>query len=141
MSFTQVFVICESSQIVGDRFNEIDFYSQCDWYKYPNHIQRLLPVLIINTTQQPIYIKGFGNFLCNRETFRSVVNGGFSYFTLLRQVEQWTQWVILGILQQFDDWWLLLFYLIAKYYFEKYIRSFFTQNCRSFEVVGKFFLQ
>lgn len=72
-SFFQVFVICESSQILCDRFNEIDIYDQCDWYLFSNRIQRALPFIIVNTTQQPAIIKAVGNISCTRETFKNVI--------------------------------------------------------------------
>lgn len=45
---------------------------QCDWYLFPYHIQRMLPMILINT-QQRVVLQGFGNIVFLRETFKEVI--------------------------------------------------------------------
>lgn len=53
-------------------YNEIDNkINQLDWYLLPMEVQRMLPMLMINT-QQPYKIVCFGSILCERETFKIV---------------------------------------------------------------------
>ena len=48
-----------------------DAIYQLDWYTFPSEIQRMLPTLLMNA-QQEVIIKGFGNMICKRETFKTV---------------------------------------------------------------------
>lgn len=79
LSFTQIFIFCDTSEQVTSRFIEIDVYVICDWYKYDRDTCRLFPIIIANS-QQPVILKGYGNILCTRETFKKV--GIWKYFIL-----------------------------------------------------------
>lgn len=70
-SYVQLFIICDASEHVTHRFEEIDLYNQCKWYEFPSNVRRSMPIIIANT-QRPIVISAFGNILCTRETFKMV---------------------------------------------------------------------
>lgn len=46
---------------------------QCNWHLFPIDIQRML-LIFISHTQQPIFIRSYGNILCTREFFKQVQN-------------------------------------------------------------------
>lgn len=106
-SFVQIFVLCDSSERVTGRFDEIDMYNQCDWYLFPMRIQRFLPT-VIASTQQSVVLNALGYIPCKRETFKrvslnhflmiyerkcltlsetifKVINAGFTYFLTFRE--------------------------------------------------------
>lgn len=71
-SFGLVFNACEISQRSCDALNEMDDdIGQLDWYLCPAGIQRMLPIIMVNS-QQPVIIKCFGSIACSRETFKEV---------------------------------------------------------------------
>ena len=68
------FLTCEFLQRISDAFEEIeDVTVQCDWYLFPDKIKRMLPTILINA-QQPVEMKLFGNFSCNRDAFKKVID-------------------------------------------------------------------
>lgn len=71
-SFFQVFVFCESSEYIARQFDDVDIYMLWDWYTYPTVIQRIFPIVQIDT-QKPVVLQGFGNISCTRETFKRVI--------------------------------------------------------------------
>lgn len=113
ISFTEVFILCETGERLTAQFNKDDTgILQWNWYTFPLDIQKILPI-ILSDTQNPFIMRGFGGVACTRESFKSVshlqllctitydidqwrmfvkwsffqvLSGGFSYFTLLRQI-------------------------------------------------------
>lgn len=107
-SFLFVLAVCEFGQRVSNAFIEIDSnIDQLDWYLFSLEMQKMLIILMI-IAQKPVRLDVFGNISCDREDFKAVseilnkmkislgyvvlpivcfkvVNGGFSYFTLLRK--------------------------------------------------------
>lgn len=83
-SLVSLFMYCECGELLRVRFDELndDIYTS-GWELFPMQIQRLLPIIVINT-QQPVLLWGYGGFSCTRETFKRVVNGGYSFFNLVR---------------------------------------------------------
>lgn len=71
-SFTQIFVICELSERLiirfDDIYNEIFHYN---WYAFPIYIKKMLPT-IMKGVQDPVVMIGFGNIYATRETFKNV---------------------------------------------------------------------
>lgn len=62
----------EMGQIFGNRFEAvINKVEELDWYLLPMKIQRILPIIMINT-QPLIYITCFGSITCSRETLKKV---------------------------------------------------------------------
>lgn len=70
-SFVQLFVICDCSERVTTRFNEIDIYLNCNWYLFPMGVRRMLPTIMMNT-QKHVGLRAFGNIPCNRNKFEKV---------------------------------------------------------------------
>lgn len=70
-SFVQLFLICESSERITDRFDKIEIYVLCDWYALPLRTQRILPTVIVNT-QEPVLLTAVGSLTCTRDTFKQV---------------------------------------------------------------------
>lgn len=95
------------SQING-QFDDIGrIVNQSVWYSYPLDVQRFLPTILF-AAQDPFVVRGFGNFVCTRESFIKVnlyhkkeyifqddithlqiVKGGYSCFTMLGRFGKW----------------------------------------------------
>lgn len=73
-AFVSMFLVCELGEQISTRFEDIndDIY-QMDWYLFPMKLQRHMP-LILQVSQQPVGIRGFGNFAVSRETFKKVIH-------------------------------------------------------------------
>lgn len=64
-----------------NRFEQIDVYMEYDWYIFPYRMQRILPIMILNSDE--IMITGYGNILFTRETLQKVSYGIYIYFNTL----------------------------------------------------------
>lgn len=108
-SFMLISIVCESGERVTEQFSKYnDTLNQCNWYLLPVDIQQMLLIFIADV-QQPIHIRGYGNIICTRDSFKQVtistsrknktdkiiinlfacfqtIHRGFSYFMLLRQI-------------------------------------------------------
>lgn len=91
--------------VAGQLVNITDKLYFCKWYLFPIKVQKSLPIMI-RAAANPIFMFGFGTTSCIRTTFQAVIlhfilsfeqyfqsdmlfhitNAGFSYFTMLRQV-------------------------------------------------------
>lgn len=71
-SFILIFTFCDLGENVTNQFDEIDLYYQCNWYLFPLNIQRILPIIIINS-QELVVLHAFGNVSCTREAFKKVI--------------------------------------------------------------------
>lgn len=71
-AFTQMGIVCNFGEIMSNKFGGIDdtIYG-CDWYTFPNDIQRMLPIILAGA-QQPVILMGFANLTCTREAFKKV---------------------------------------------------------------------
>lgn len=70
--FFILFAACE----LGERLGNIGIVFdnelvQSDWYLFPMDIQKMLPMMIINT-QKPFVAKCFGSVACTRRQFKKV---------------------------------------------------------------------
>lgn len=104
-SFSIIFVYCEFGERMSNGFNEINDSICCvNWYTFPINMQRMIPNILI-IAQKPVVLDAFGKISCKREVFTNVspflfngeavdsnlitlsqvVNGGFSYFMMLRE--------------------------------------------------------
>lgn len=73
-AFILIFIICELSERLTTRFNEIhNEILQCDWYIFPHDVQRILPI-IMSGTQNPFLFTGIGNIVYTRDAFKRVCN-------------------------------------------------------------------
>lgn len=71
-SFSQMFIFSELGERLSDRFNQLDTaIIYCDWYTFPLKLRKSLP-MILEGTQKPIRLRGYGNVPCTRETFKNV---------------------------------------------------------------------
>lgn len=76
--FIFIFIYCELGQRVNEAFDEsYDTILQFNLYSFPMEIQRMLPIIILNA-QQSVEIRGYGDFSCTRERFKSVSRIVFS---------------------------------------------------------------
>ncbi|XP_031621400.1 odorant receptor coreceptor-like [Contarinia nasturtii] len=86
-SFFIIFLFCYFGENITSEFTDLnDHIYHCDWHLFPRDIQRMLPILLINT-QRPVILKGFGNILCTHENFKTVANRGYSFFMILREYQ------------------------------------------------------
>ena len=115
-SFALVFVCCEFGHKLSNAFEQIDNQiGELHWYGFPVQVWKMLPTLIAGA-QKSCGLRVFGSASCTREEFKNVciffekinsidqkwskfcdninfefyfqvINGGFSYFILLRQFE------------------------------------------------------
>lgn len=73
-AINMVFFSCELGQRLSIAYESIDDkIAQLNWYLLPMKIQRMLPIMMINT-QQPLKVICFGSLLCTRDTFKTVIN-------------------------------------------------------------------
>lgn len=71
-SFCLVFIMCELGERLIHACNAIDdVISQLDWYLFPSNIQKVWPIIIVNS-QKPICIPIFGRMNTSREAFQRV---------------------------------------------------------------------
>lgn len=71
-SFSAIFFFCEFGEMVSNQLNIFDVeLSQCDWYTFPNDVQRLL-LTFMSITQQSTGFRGYANTQCTRDAFKSV---------------------------------------------------------------------
>lgn len=71
-TFIFIFIYCELGQRVSEEFNgPYDAICQLRLHLFPIEIKRMLPIIILGA-QQPIDLRGYGNFSCNRDSFKSV---------------------------------------------------------------------
>lgn len=71
-SIAFVVLFCELGEMLSKAYDQIDQQLfNCNWYKFPNEIRRMLLVVIANV-QQPVTICGYGNILCGRDTLKRV---------------------------------------------------------------------
>lgn len=65
--------LCFLGNEVTLKYAEIsDVICNCSWYKFPLSTQKLLPMFLI-AAQKPIYIKGYMNVKCTRESVKKVI--------------------------------------------------------------------
>lgn len=66
-------LLCLMGDDVTIRFCQVhDSFWECSWYELPFPTQKLLPV-ILNAAQKPVFIKGYMNMRCTRESIKKVI--------------------------------------------------------------------
>lgn len=64
--------MCECGETVTSQFEMFnDELNLCKWYVFPTEMQKMLIIAMANA-QQPTILRGFGNTLCIRESFKKV---------------------------------------------------------------------
>lgn len=67
-------IFCESGETVRIQFEMLnDVIGQGNWYLFPSEMQHMFIIAMANAQHQ-ILIRGYGNSLCTRETFRKVID-------------------------------------------------------------------
>lgn len=70
--FIILFAACELGERLGNIFIEFDDeIGQLNWYIFPFEVQKLLPIIVINT-HKPVIIKCFGSVAGTRRQFQKV---------------------------------------------------------------------
>lgn len=73
-SFGCYFLFCEYGEMVTNQFVKFnDALDQCSWYLFSIEMQHNFVVIVLNA-QQPTTIRGYGNSLCARESFKMVIS-------------------------------------------------------------------
>lgn len=86
-SFLLLFFFAECGERVANQYNLFDDeYCQCNWYAFSLKLQRMY-ALAMSNIQQSAILHGYANTVCTRDAFKQTINGGFSYFMMLRQME------------------------------------------------------
>lgn len=73
-------VICNVTEHLHTRFDQIDIIERCDWYTFPIKIRRIFPIIIQNS-QKMDCLNVFGNITVSRETCKLVIQSKFSQFS------------------------------------------------------------
>lgn len=67
-----MFACCEIGQRTSNMFEEIcDEFGKFNWYRFPNEINRLLPVILLEV-QEPVEFEVFGSITASRVLLRKV---------------------------------------------------------------------
>lgn len=65
-------MLCNHGQNVCNHLESTkDCLHECGWYIFPIEQQKLIRVILISS-QDSIYLKGYGDILMNRDTFKKV---------------------------------------------------------------------
>lgn len=66
-------MFCHYGENVTSQFDTINYaIYDCDWYLFPNEVQRILPTVMMSTQKQMV-LRGLGNVVCTREAFKRVI--------------------------------------------------------------------
>lgn len=78
--------LCFLGNEVTIKFAEVnDVICNCCWYKFPLNTQKLLP-LTLRAAQKPVYIKGYMNVQCTRESVKKVSSSHLSRLHDFRKI-------------------------------------------------------
>lgn len=70
-SYGVVFIFCEFGEQIHSQFDEInDFICELDWFTFPLHIQRMMPMVFLSS-QNPAKLSASGGIPCSRPTFKA----------------------------------------------------------------------
>lgn len=65
-------VMCSVSEELKGRFDDLNIYQRCKWYRYPVKLQRILTIIIIDSQNSDVF-KIFGSLTASRETCKKVM--------------------------------------------------------------------
>ncbi|XP_031618108.1 odorant receptor 94a-like [Contarinia nasturtii] len=84
-TFVLMFLLCYSGQEVTGAFDDLMYeVYQCEWDSFPHPLRRILPILLI-FMKEPVQIIAYGGVNCSLKRFKKIVNGGYSYYAILRE--------------------------------------------------------
>lgn len=66
-------VMCSAAEELKARFEGLDIYQRCSWFRYPSKVQRALVIIIIGSQDLDPF-KIFGSLTASRETCKKVNN-------------------------------------------------------------------
>lgn len=71
-SFVVVLLFCVSGEMVTYQFNMYnEVLNKVNWYTFPVEMQQML-VIFMSITQSSTFIRGYGNIVCTRDSFKQV---------------------------------------------------------------------
>lgn len=71
-SFGVVCLVCEIGQQISMTYDDIDgIIGQFDWYLFPCGIQRIFPIILMNS-QETVILPCFGSISCDRDVSKKV---------------------------------------------------------------------
>ena len=69
--FVITFVYCDSGEKISGGFEAVhDAIEECDWYRFPIEMQKMLLTIMI--ADELVVVNGFANVVLNRESFKKV---------------------------------------------------------------------
>lgn len=106
-SFALIAFYCEFSQMMCQKFSWFsEEVHHCDWYLFPIELKRLYLIFLLDVQQLSI-VRGYGNILCTRDTFKTVLS--CSHIRIIEQ--KLNNPIIIYFLFLIDDkYWIFLFY-------------------------------
>lgn len=73
-AFVMISFYCEFSEMVCDEFEQFnEELHRYEWYLIPMEMQRIYLIFLLDT-QQLTVVRGYGNILCTRVTFKAVIH-------------------------------------------------------------------
>lgn len=66
--------LCELGETLAEQFELFsDELQRCYWYRFTLKLQKKFLILSTNA-KHPVFIRGFGNIICARDTFKNVMS-------------------------------------------------------------------
>lgn len=72
-SIVPFFALCMIGGSLTSRYDDFDLYVECDWLTFPSKLQRVTPIIILNT-QDSFVFEIYGEIACNPELFKTVIS-------------------------------------------------------------------
>lgn len=67
------FLYCELGEMIKNEFNIFnEELCQCKWYLFSIDVQRMI-LIFMSDAQQPMLLRGYGNIVCTRNSFKNVI--------------------------------------------------------------------
>lgn len=71
-TFVSIILYCECGEGITNEFDKFHYeVDQYKWHLLPLEMQKMAIIVLANS-QQPTLIRGYGNIVCRRETFKNV---------------------------------------------------------------------
>lgn len=72
-SFAFCLFFCEFGEKLTEKYESFnEKLYRCHWYAFPIEMQRML-LIFMSSTQHSPFLRGFGNIVCTRDTFKVVI--------------------------------------------------------------------
>lgn len=85
-AFGTYFLFCECGEMVTNQFEKfMDVLDQCNWHLFSIELQQMFVVVVANSQQLSV-VRGYGNILCARRSFKAVsIVHVFAFFLEMRK--------------------------------------------------------